>query len=40
MSDELVVNLCPTGMVPTKSDNPQVPFTPEEVGEADPSGGA
>jgi len=31
MTDELIVNLCPTGMVPTKSDNPHVPLTPAEV---------
>lgn len=32
MSDELIVNLCPTGMVPTKADTPHVPLSPEEVG--------
>jgi uncharacterized protein (DUF849 family) len=31
MSDELIVNLCPTGMVPTREDTPHVPLTPEEV---------
>ncbi len=31
MSDELVVNLCPTGMVPTRADTPHVPLTPPEV---------
>ena len=31
MNDELIVNLCPTGMVPTKADTPHVPITPGEV---------
>lgn len=31
MSDELVINLCPTGMVPTRADTPHVPLTPQEV---------
>jgi 3-keto-5-aminohexanoate cleavage enzyme len=31
MGDELIVNLCPTGMVPTRSDSPFVPLTPDEV---------
>ena len=31
MSDELIVNVCPTGMVPTKADTPHVPLTPQEV---------
>ena len=31
MSDELIVNLCPTGMVPTRADTPHVPLTPAEV---------
>jgi 3-keto-5-aminohexanoate cleavage enzyme len=31
MSDELIVNLCPTGMVPTRADTPHVPLSPEEV---------
>ncbi len=31
MTDELIVNLCPTGMVPTKADNPHLPVTPHEV---------
>ncbi|HEX7491574.1 MAG TPA: 3-keto-5-aminohexanoate cleavage protein [Candidatus Limnocylindrales bacterium] len=31
MSDELIVNLCPTGMIPTKTDSPHVPLTPAEV---------
>jgi uncharacterized protein (DUF849 family) len=31
MADELVVNLCPTGMVPTRTDNAHVPLTPLEV---------
>lgn len=29
--DELIVNLCPTGMIPTRADSPFVPLTPEEV---------
>ena len=31
MSDELIVNLAPTGMVPTRADSPHVPLTPDEV---------
>ena len=31
MTDELIVNLAPTGMVPTRADTPHVPLTPEEV---------
>jgi 3-keto-5-aminohexanoate cleavage enzyme len=31
MSDELIINLCPTGMVPTRAETPHVPLTPEEV---------
>jgi 3-keto-5-aminohexanoate cleavage enzyme len=31
MSDELIVNLCPTGMVPTRADAAHVPLTPAEV---------
>lgn len=31
MPDELIVNLAPTGMVPTRDDSPHVPLTPEEV---------
>ncbi len=31
VADELIVNLCPTGMVPTRADNPHVPLTPAEV---------
>jgi 3-oxoadipate:acetyl-CoA acetyltransferase len=31
MTDELIVNLAPTGMVPTRADSPHVPLTPEEV---------
>ena len=31
MADELIVNLCPTGMVPTRADNPYVPLTPADV---------
>ncbi len=31
MSDELIINLCPTGMVPTRAQTPHVPLTPEEV---------
>ena len=32
MSDELIVNVCPTGMMPTRADTPHVPLTPQEVG--------
>jgi uncharacterized protein (DUF849 family) len=31
VTDELIVNLAPTGMVPTRADSPHVPLTPEEV---------
>jgi uncharacterized protein (DUF849 family) len=31
MADELIINLCPTGMIPTRADTPHVPLTPEEV---------
>jgi uncharacterized protein (DUF849 family) len=31
MTDELIVNLAPTGMVPTRADSPHVPITSEEV---------
>jgi 3-oxoadipate:acetyl-CoA acetyltransferase len=31
VSDELIINLCPTGMVPTRADTPHVPLTPQEV---------
>lgn len=27
----VIINVCPTGMVPTKSDNPFVPITPDEI---------
>jgi 3-keto-5-aminohexanoate cleavage enzyme len=29
--DKLIVTLAPTGMIPTKKDNPYVPLTPEEI---------
>jgi uncharacterized protein (DUF849 family) len=29
--EPLLINLAPTGMVPTKADNPAVPITPEEI---------
>jgi 3-keto-5-aminohexanoate cleavage enzyme len=31
LTDELIVNLAPTGMVPTRADTPYVPLTPAEV---------
>jgi 3-oxoadipate:acetyl-CoA acetyltransferase len=31
VADELIINLCPTGMVPTRADTPHVPITPAEV---------
>lgn len=31
MTDELIINLAPTGMVPTRADSPHVPLTPDEV---------
>lgn len=30
-SDKVIVNLCPTGMVPRKAKVPAVPITPEEI---------
>lgn len=29
--NKVIINLCPTGMVPTKAMNPQVPVTPQEI---------
>jgi len=31
MTDELIINLAPTGMVPTRGETPHVPLTPDEV---------
>jgi 3-keto-5-aminohexanoate cleavage enzyme len=31
LTDELIINLAPTGMVPTRADTPHVPLTPDEV---------
>ena len=31
MTDELIINLAPTGMVPTRAESPHVPLTPGEV---------
>ncbi|MFM5917423.1 MAG: 3-keto-5-aminohexanoate cleavage protein [Novosphingobium sp.] len=31
--DSFIVNLCPTGMIPTKSNTPHVPITPKEIAE-------
>jgi 3-keto-5-aminohexanoate cleavage enzyme len=31
VSDKLIVNLCPTGMVPRRAKVPAVPITPEEI---------
>lgn len=31
MIDELIINLAPTGMVPTRADSPHVPLAPEAV---------
>lgn len=28
---KIIINVCPTGMVPTKAMNPHVPVTPEEI---------
>lgn len=28
---ELIVNLCPTGMIPTKEMTPHVPISPQEI---------
>lgn len=33
LSQKLVIQLAPTGMVPTKKDTPYVPITPEEIAE-------
>ncbi len=27
----VIINLCPTGMIPRKKQNPQVPISPKEV---------
>lgn len=29
--DPLIINLCPTGMIPTKMQNPHLPVTPKEI---------
>lgn len=31
MDTDLIINFCPTGMVPGKSDTPHVPITPAEI---------
>lgn len=31
MSDDVIINLCPTGMVPRRAKVPHVPLTPEEI---------
>ncbi len=31
LRDELIINLAPTGMVPTRADSPHVPLTPDDV---------
>ena len=31
LRDGLIINLAPTGMVPTRADSPHVPLTPDEV---------
>lgn len=33
MTDDLIINLAPTGMVPTRADTPHVPLTPGEMAE-------
>lgn len=33
LDQKLIVNLAPTGMVPTKADNASVPITPDEIAE-------
>jgi uncharacterized protein (DUF849 family) len=33
LADKLIINVAPTGMVPTKQDNPDVPVTPDEIAE-------
>jgi 3-keto-5-aminohexanoate cleavage enzyme len=29
--EPLIINFCPTGMVPTKADNPNIPISPSEI---------
>lgn len=29
--DEIIINFCPTGMVPTKTHNPSIPLQPNEI---------
>ena len=31
MSDKIIINFCPTGMVPTKKETPHVPVSPHEI---------
>jgi 3-keto-5-aminohexanoate cleavage enzyme len=31
MAERLIINLCPTGMIPTREMTPHVPLTPEEI---------
>lgn len=31
VTEPLIINLAPTGMVPTRSQNPYIPLTPEEI---------
>ena len=31
MTSKLIVNLCPTGMIPKKKDSPEVPISPKEI---------
>ena len=33
LSQKLIIQLAPTGMVPTKDDTPYVPITPDEIGD-------
>jgi len=33
MNDKVIITVAPTGSIPTRADNPNVPYTPEEVAE-------
>jgi 3-keto-5-aminohexanoate cleavage enzyme len=33
MTDKVIINLCPTGMVPRRAKVPQVPISPQEIAE-------
>jgi 3-keto-5-aminohexanoate cleavage enzyme len=33
MNDKVIITVAPTGSIPTRADNPNIPYTPEEVAE-------